>query len=187
MIRRVSSVFLVVVALLVCFALPASAQKYSTDYPQIGNSGSPYWIHCEIRDMGDFLIVLDPNINPQSFGFDTPKNGYNLINNTGSVIKGRAYSTSGSNAAYLVQFPSYYRITMQTGYDAKGQQTVYEDHKILNIYGTSLDLIDYTGDRGNDAFKYDLERPELVTVIVLVIIVFVLVYQFHFKSRLFRM
>lgn len=125
-----------------------SAQEYSTEYPDIYNSGSPLWIHCEIEGMGEYLIVIDPNTNPQAFGFDAPT-GYNLINNTGSTIYGRAYNMS-TNASYSACFYSYYCLSLKTGYGNNGQLTSYEAYKITNIYGTTLDLIDYHGDRGND-------------------------------------
>lgn len=187
--RKFLCVFVSVVTLCSLLCVGASAQTYSTNYPSCGNSGSPYWIHCQIRDLGDFLIVLDPNINPQSFGFDTPKTGYNLINNTADVIYGRAYATNGTNTAYLVRFPSYYRITMQTGFDAKGDRTVYEDHKILNIYGTTLDLIDYTGDRDNDLYKHDIpdRQQNIIVVSLLFAVVLLFVISLLFKPRFFRM
>lgn len=185
------SLFLRVLCCLAAFTVLASflafsvvAQEYSTQYPDVYNSGSPYWVQCTIEGMGEYVIVLDPNINPQSFGFDAPT-GYNLINNTGSTIYGRAYDIN-SYAGYNARWVSFYKLQLQNGATSYGQAT-WVDYNITNITGTTLDLVDHYGGRENDMYKYDLERPELLVVIALVIIVFVLVYQFHFKSRLMRM
>lgn len=184
MMKRVMSCLAAFVLLVSSLVLSAAAKEYNTEYPDVYNSGSPYWIECNIDGLGNYVIVLDPNINPQSFGFDAPT-GYNLINNTGSTIYGRAYNR-GSSTAYNARWSSFYKLQLQTGATSYGQYT-WEDYNIAEITGTTLDLIDHYGGRENDMYKYDLERPELLVVIILVVIVFVLVYQFHFKSRLMRM
>lgn len=164
--------------------LSASADTYSTQYPNIYNSGSPVWLHCQIDGMGEYVIVIDPKTNLQSFGFDGPDR-YNLINNTGSTIYGRAYDID-SSTAYNARWTSFYKLQLQTGTSTYGQ-SAYEDYDITAIYGTTLDLIDYNGTRGNDAYKYDIEDPDRVLIITVVVLIFVLVYQFHFKSRLMRL
>lgn len=183
MFKRVFAVFMTVVLLCSMLVTSASARTYSTEYPNVFNSGSPVWFQCQVQGYGEYVVILDPNTNLQSFGFDNPT-GYNLINNTGSTINGRAYSLT-SSGGFIVRFPSYYCMQFREA----GSTGVYswEDVVITSISGTTLDLIDYHGDRGNDFYKYELDRPELIIVISLVIIIFVLVYQFHFKSRLMRM
>lgn len=187
--RKIVYVFVAVIVLCASLCVGVSAQTYSTDYPDIGNSGSPYWLHCQIENLGDFCIVLDPNMNPRSFGFDTPRVGYNLINNTSEEIIGRAYATDGTKRAFSVKFPSFYRIQMRTGYNATGQQTIFEDHKIINIYGTSLDLIDYTGSRGNDLYKNDIpdRQVNIIVCALLLVLVLLFVISLVFKPKLFRM
>lgn len=147
-----------------------SAQEYSTEYPDIYNSGSPLWLHCEIQGMGEYLIVIDPNTNPQSFGFDSPT-GYNLINNTGGTIYGRAYNLN-SNEGFSACWYSYYCLSLKTGTNAYGQVTSYEPYTITAIYGTTLDLIDHVGDRGNDTLTREermLSYAYLETFVLVVI------------------
>lgn len=143
------SIFLVFTMLLMVLPIAASAEDYSRDYPNIYNSGSPLWIHCEIQGMGEYVIVLDPNTNINAFGFDGP-HSYNLINNTGSTIYGRAYDVN-SSTAYNARWTSFYKLQLQTGTNQYGQIS-YEDYNIIKIYGTTMNLIDLNGDRGNDYY-----------------------------------
>lgn len=186
--QKIVFVFLVTVLLCGMLCIGASAQTYSSEYPLIGNSGSPYWLHCEIEDRGEFVILLDPNTNPQAFGFDTQTNGYNLINNTGSTVYGIAYGVT-NGVRCLIRFPSYYCLTMRLGYDTSGNQTQYVEAKITQIYGTTLDLIDYTGDRGNDLYKNDIpeNQSRIFVSACLVAILVLLVISLVFKPKLFRM
>lgn len=182
---RFWTLFLSIVVLASMFVVPVSAAEYSTEYPSdfSYNSGSPVWIHCMLNLYGDVLIVLDARTDLQSFGFDSPS-GYNLINNTGSTISARCYQGNSSVAA---RWTSFYKLQLQTGETSYGQ-TSWEDYDIVKIYGTSLDLVDYTDrDRGNDYYDHDLDDPSLIIVILLVIIAVIFVYQFHFKSRLMRL
>lgn len=200
--NKIFSVFVCFVFLLGSISVVSSAEDYSTvypvlpepvmpiedydtEYPNIFNSGSPLWIHCQIEGMGDYVIVIDPNTNPQSFGFDSP-NGYGLINNTGSTIVGRAYSTR-SSTGYNARWLSFYKLQLQTGTSAGGQK-VYEDYDILQIYGTTLDLIDYNGTRSNDLYKYDLEEREynVIVVSVVCVLLFLFVLFLLAKPRLLR-
>lgn len=197
------SVFLCFVLLFGSFSVVCSAEDYSTDYPvlpepvlpiedydteypNIFNSGSPLWIHCQIEGMGDYVIVIDPNTNPQSFGFDSP-NGYGLINNTGSTIVGRAYSTT-SSTGYNARWLSFYKLQLQTGTSVGGQK-VYEDYDILQIYGTTLDLIDYNGNRSNDLYKYDIPDRDYNVIVVTAVAMIVLLFALFMliKPRLLRM
>lgn len=169
--------------------ISVSAETYSRDYPVNAsyNSGSPLWLHCRISTLGDVLIIIDPNTNIQSFGFDSP-NGYNLINNTGSTIYGRCY-VSGTSTGYNARWTSFYKLQLQTGSSNYGQQA-YEDYNIYEIYGTTLDLIDYTSaDRGNDYYDNDIPDNEypiivvsLLTFIALAFVAFKLI-----KPRVIRM
>lgn len=174
------SVFVILVSVLTA---PVSAQEYSTEYPSVYNSGSPLWIHCNLRDYGDYVILLDPETDLQAFGFDAPT-GYNLINNTASTINGRAYATS-STAGYTCRWLTYYCLQFRVPTSMNGYE--WRDVYINDIYGTTMNFVDHVGDRGNDMYKHDLDNPGLIIVIVLVIIAFILVYQFHFKSRLMRL
>lgn len=176
------------VGLLLCSVLcfNASAENYSSTYPDIFNSGGPLWVYCNIEGMGDYCIVVDPNTNVQAFGFDAPT-GYNLINNTGSTIYGRAYSVN-SSTGYNARWASFYKLQLQTGTTSYGQ-TAWEDYNITKIYGTTFNLIDYHGSRGNDDFKYNMTENNAFLIIsaCVVAIVFLLVCSLVFKPRLFRM
>lgn len=174
------SVFVILVTVL---AAPVSAQEYSREYPNVYNSGSTLWIHCDLKDYGDYVILIDPETPIDVFGFDSP-NGYNLINNSATTINGRAYHTT-STAGYTCRWLSYYCLQFKVPTSTNGYE--WRDIYINNIYGTTMNFIDYHGERGNDYYKHDLENPSLIVVIVLVIIAFILVYQFHFKSRLMRL
>lgn len=147
--KRLISVFLALFVMC-CSCVTASAAEYSMEYPAdfSYNSGSPVWLHCNLNLYGDVLIVLDARTDLQSFGFDSPS-GMNLINNTGATISARCYRGNSSVAA---RWTSFYKLQLQTGEISYGQST-WEDYDIVKIYGTSLDLIDYTDrDRGNDYY-----------------------------------
>ncbi len=187
MVRKII-IFAAICLLTVCATCATvSAEEYSTEYPNIYNSGSPLWLHCEIDGMGEYLIVIDPKTHLQSFGFDGP-NRYNLINNTGSTINGRAYSVS-SDAAYNARWTSFYKLQLQTGTSSYGQLS-YEDYDITAIYGTTLDLIDYYGDRGNDNLSREemMEGHEYAQTIILVVLCLCLfmrsIFSFTYRSRL---
>lgn len=153
-IRRVL-VLGVVLAIALVIALngcSVSAQEYNMKYPSnlSHNSGAPIWIHARVERLGEVLVILDPDTDLQSFGFDSPY-GYNLINNTSQAIKGRMY-VAGSSTSYAAQFPSFYMLQAQTGTNAGGQK-FYEDYFILDIIGTTLDPVDFTNaDRDNDYY-----------------------------------
>lgn len=179
--KRILCVALIAV-LMISLPLTASAQTYSLEYPSDSsyNSGSPLWLHCRIGTFGEVLIVIDPNTNIQAFGFDSP-NGYNLINNTGSTIYGRCY-VSGTSTAYNARWTSFYKLQLQTGTSNYGQPS-YEDYNIYEIYGTTLDLIDYTdADRGNDYYKgLNVDYRQLIVVIVGAGLVITLLNFFLFR------
>lgn len=186
--KKLISVFVCAVIIASMLCIGVSAREYSREYPADAsyNSGGPVWIHCNLQRMGEVLIILDPDTNLQSFGFDSP-NGYNLINNTSSTIKGRAYPVGG-NTSYPAQFPSFYMLQLQTGVGAAGNK-FYEDYLVTDILGTTLDLIDYTGDRDSDFYDYFLSVSEgfiFVSVALLIIIVLMVVRMF-FKSRVLRL
>lgn len=171
---------MVMCALTVCATCATvSAQTYSTEYPDIFNSGSPLWIQCTVRDYGEYVILLDPNINLQSFGFDSFK-GYNLINNTGSTIYGRAYSTTDSSG-YMVRFQSYY--CMQFGIPGSNVSSTWTDVYITDITGTTLDLIDYHGSRGSDTLTREEEvlGHEAAQTIILAVIGLCMLMRGWFK------
>ncbi len=143
--------FVCVCALTVCATCATvSAQDYSTDYPNVYNSGSPLWFRCTVEGRGEYVVLIDPNTNSQSFGFDNPK-GYNLINNTGETINGRAYKLN-DDTGYLVRFPSYY--CMQFKVANNNPQYVWEDVYITDITASTIDFIDYHGTRGNDNLSF---------------------------------
>ncbi len=177
---------LMCVLLFSAFCFGVSAEEYSTEYPDIYNSGSPVWLHCEISGMGEYVIVLDPRTDLQSFGFDGP-DGYNLINNTGSTIYGRAYNLK-SDAAYNARWSSFYKLQLQTGTSSYGS-TAYEDYNITKIYGTSLDLVDYHGGRQNDMYKHDMSEQEsrVFLCVVVTCILVVSVVAILLKPRALRM
>lgn len=181
---KILHVFLTAVLLCCMMCLPAAAQTYSDEYPALYNSGSPVWLSCTISGYGDFCIVLPPSTDLQSFGFDAPT-GYNLINNTAGYINGKAYKLD-SDESYLCRWGSFDCLYLRLSEDYSTSYS-YTPVTITAIEGTTLDLIDYTGDRGNDAFKYELQDPDHVLVIAVVVLIFILVYQFHFKSRLMRL
>lgn len=173
-------VFLVVCTLTVCATCATvSAQTYSTEYPDIFNSGTPVWLQCTVRGYGDFVILLDPNTHLQSFGFDSFQ-GYNLINNTGSTINGRAYSLTDSSG-YIVRFPSYY--CMQFREPGSNVTYTWTDVYITNITGTTLDLIDYHGSRGSDTLTREEERLgyEAAQTIILAVFCFACLMRGWFK------
>ena len=163
-----------------------SAQEYSTEYPNVYNSGSPYWIECTIEGMGDFVIVLDPNTHPQSFGFDGPT-GYNLINNTGSVISGRAYDLN-SSAGYNARWHSFYKLQLQNGATSYGQAT-WVDYNITDIRGTTLDLVDYHGERGNDNLtenerRAGYEYAQTLTIAIIGLCMLIRpIFKFTYRNR----
>ena len=148
--RKLLVIILMFTLLVMAFPVSASAEEYSRSYPNIYNSGSPLWIHCEIEGKGEYVIVLDPDTNIDAFGFDAPT-GYGLINNTANTIVGRAYSVR-SSTGYMARWVSFYKLQLQTGTNQYGQAT-YEDYNITQIYGTTMNLIDLNGDRGNDYYK----------------------------------
>lgn len=147
--KRLFMCFLVLI-LIFTLSLTASAEEYSTSYPWhlSHNSGSPVWLHCNLDGYGEVLIVLDPRTDLKSFGFDSP-NGYNLINNTGATISARCYR---GNTSVSARWTSFYKLQLQTG-ESSYNQTSWEDYDIAKIFGTTLDLVDYTEqDRGNDYY-----------------------------------
>lgn len=164
-------VFAAICMLTVCATCATvSAETYSTEYPDVYNSGSPLWLHCEVAGMGEYIIVIDPNANPQSFGFDAPW-GYNLINNTGSNIYARAYNID-TGAGIDARWQPFYTLEFKSGYNNNGVQNVYEPYSITAIYGTTLDLIDHRGDRGNDTLsgeelKFGYEVAQTFVIVVL--------------------
>lgn len=183
--RKTVSVFVAVLVLCVSFCVVASAQTYDTEYPNVFNSGSPLWFQCTVEGKGEFVILIDPNTNPQAFGFDKP-NAYNLINNTGSTINGRAYKLD-DNTGYIVRFPSYY--CMQFREPGSGVAYTWEDVYITNISGSTLDFVDYHGTRGNDLYKNDIpdRQVNIIVCALLLAVVLLLVISLVFKPKLFRM
>lgn len=178
----IKKLFTAILAAFLAISAPfiVSAEEYSREYPDIFNSGSPLWLHCEISGMGEYLIVIDPNTNLQSFGFDSPK-GYNLINNTGTAIYGRAYNMN-SNEGYSAVWYSYYCLSLKTGKNAAGAYTSYEPYTITKIYGTTLDLIDYVGDRGNDYYDgLTIDNRQLILVIISAGVIVTLLNFFLFR------
>lgn len=163
-----------------------SAEEYSEEYPDVYNSGSPLWLHCQIEGMGEYIIVIDPKTHVSSFGFDGP-DGYNLINNTGSTIYGRAYNVK-TDEGYNARWSSFYKLQLQTGTTAYGQ-TSYEDYNITQIYGTTLDLIDYHGDRGNDILTREermlsYEYLQTFILVVLGLCLFIRpIFKFTYRQR----
>lgn len=183
--RKLLSVFVAVVVLCSSLCLVVSAQTYSTDYPNVFNSGSPLWFTCTVQGRGEFVVLLDPDTNPQSFGFDNPK-GYNLINNTGKTIDGRAYKLD-DNTGFLVRFPSYY--CMQFKVPNNNPTYTWEDVFITNISASTLDFVDFNGTRGNDLYLNDIpdRQTNIIVCASLLIIAFLLVISLVFKPKLFRM
>ncbi len=165
--------------LAICTPFIAFAEDYSLEYPDIYNSGSPVWLHCEIDGMGEYVIVLDPKTDLQSFGFDGPS-GYNLINNTGSTIYGRAYDVE-SDAGYNARWSSFYKLQLQTGTSSYGQVS-YEDYNITKIYGTTLDLIDHHHGRQNDYYNgLSIDNRQLILVIIAAGLIITLLNFFLFR------
>lgn len=185
--KKLISVFVCAVIIASMLCIGVSAREYNTEYPSNAsyNSGSPVWLHCMLNLYGDVLIVLDAKTDLRSFGFDSP-NGFNLINNTGSTISARCYQGNSSVAA---RWTSFYKLQLQTGETSYGQST-WEDYDIVKIYGTSLDLIDYTdADRGNDLYDHDMSFSDMSIFVCmsLVIIIVLLVVRMLFKPRMIRM
>lgn len=179
LLARLSSALAFVLAFSVLFGVCAtcSAQEYARDYPQIGNSGSPYWIDCQISGYGRYCIVLPPTINVNAFGFDFPT-GYNLINNSGSVISAKAYKIGSSTEAYLCQWSAYDQLYFRV---SNGNYWQWQAVTITNIYGTTIDPVDYLSDRGNDYYRgLSLQQRDLVIVLLLAGIV-ILVLSICFK------
>lgn len=177
--KKLLSITLVFTLLLMAFPIAASAKEYSREYPDVYNSGSPLWIHCDISGLGEYVIVLDPKTPIDVFGFDAPT-GYNLINNSGSTISARAYSTS-SNLAYNARWTSFYKLQLQTGSTQYGQSS-YEDYNITYIHGTTMNLIDLHGERGNDYFngfpvEYRFDLIVHIVVACLEVVFFVLLWN----------
>ena len=182
---KIVSVFVAVVVLCASLCVGASAQTYDTTYPDVFNSGSPLWFTCTVEGKGEYVVLIDPNINPQSFAFDNTK-GYNLINNTGGYIYGRAYDLH-SSGGFLVRFPSYY--CMQFKVASSNPTYTWEDVYITDIMGSTLDFIDYHGTRGNDLYKNDIpdRQVNIIVCALLLAIVLLLVISLVFKPKLFRM
>ncbi len=171
-IKKVLAILLVGIALSVAALTPSvSAQTYPTEYPNVFNSGSPLWFTCQVEGRGEFVVLIDPNTNPQSFGFDSPK-GYNLINNTGENINGRAYKLN-NNTGYLVRFPSYY--CMQFREAGSNNTYVWQDVYINEITAGTLDFIDYNGTRGNDNVQYDISQQLSVLQIIIAVLILLLI------------
>ena len=164
-------------SLLAC-GMSVSAQTYATEYPDVYNSGSPLWFTCEVKNRGNFVVLIDPNTNLQSFGFDGER-GYNLINNTGETIYGRAYDLESSNG-YLVRFPSYY--CMQFKVPNNDPQYTWQDVYINNITGTTLDFIDYHGTRGNDNLQYTTDQK----ISIIIFVAFVLGIMVYIGRKIWR-
>lgn len=178
--KKVSTVILTAV-LTVFLTFTVSAQVYDMEYPDVYNSGSPYWIECTIQGLGNYVIVLDPRMDPRSFGFDGP-NGYNLINNTSSTINGRAYDLD-SSLAYNVRWQSFYKLQVQNG-TTQYNQPSWQDYNITSITGTTLDLIDYHGDRGNDYYEgLPVEYRDFALVTLCIGVVVALIYRFLRRNR----
>lgn len=171
--RKIISIAFTAILMLV-LTVSASAQPYSREYPDVFNSGSPLWFQCTVQGKGEFIILIDPNTNISSFGFDGTR-GYNLINNTGETINGRAYDIN-SSGGYIVRFPSYY--CMQFRSPGSNPSNVWEDVYITNISGTTLNLIDYHGDRGNDYFDgFSIDHRELIIALLISGVVLMLVWR----------
>lgn len=160
-----------------CTPLFVSAETYSRDYPQIANSGSGVWLDCYVDGYGWYCIVLPNNIDLKSFGFDYIT-GYNLINNTASVIKGKAYATSGGSN-YMCQWGSFDQLYF---YVNNGVNYRWQGVTISKIRGTTLQLVDDVSDRQND---YILLSDTDKILIVVAVFLFVIGLSFIVK-RMWR-
>ena len=183
--RRLVFMFGLCVLTVCATCATVSAQTYSTDYPHVFNSGSPLWFRCTVQGYGEYVVLIDPDTNPQSFGFDNPK-GYNLLNNTGSTINGRAYRLN-DETGYLVRFPSYY--CMQFKLPGSNPQNTWFDVYITDISATTLDLIDFNGTRGNDTLtrEEEVQGYEAAQTIVIVVLCLCLLlrgwFGFSYRQR----
>ena len=176
---KIAAVMVVCMLTVSATCATVSAQTYSTEYPNVYNSGSPLWVRCTVQGYGEYVVIVDPNTHPQSFGFDNPK-GYNLLNNTGSDIYGRAYRLN-DETGYLVRFPSFY--CMQFKVPGSNPQNTWFDVYITDISATTLDLVDLNGTRGNDALTRDEEVQgyEAAQTVVLVVLCLCLLIRGWFK------
>lgn len=169
-VKKIVSIAIVacVIACVLCSTFVVQAETYSRDYPSIGNSGSPVWLECEIQGYGRYCIVLPPNTNLYQFGFDAPT-GYNLINNSGSTVSGKAYSVNSSSTAYLCQWSAYDQLYFRVY--SSSQYYNWQAVTITKIYGTTLMLVDEVGERQND---YVLLSETDRILIVLLTFIFVI-------------
>lgn len=173
-----------VIAVSLCssFVFQASAETYSRDYPQVGNSGSTVWIDCNIQGYGRYCIVLPSTTPLNIFGFDAPT-GYQLINNTNGTVSGYAYGVNGGQR-YQCQWSAYDQLYFRV--NTTGSYYSWQPVTITKINGTTLDIIDEIGDRQNDYYKgFAPASRELFAVVFVSVLIVMLIFILisHFRKR----